>query len=71
LKKVLLRTREERNILHTIKGTKANLIIHILRSNGLLKHFFEGKIKMTGRRKRRRKKLLDGLKGKKKYCKLR
>jgi hypothetical protein len=39
------RVEEERNILHTIKRRKANLIGHILGRNCLLKHAIEGKIK--------------------------
>jgi hypothetical protein len=35
---VLQRVKEERNIVHTIKGRKANLTGHILRENCLLKH---------------------------------
>jgi hypothetical protein len=35
---------EDRNILHTIKGKKANSIGQILRRNCLLKHVIEGKI---------------------------
>jgi hypothetical protein len=57
--------KEDRNILHTIKGRKANWIGHILRRDCLLKHVIEGKIEgrieMTGRRGRRRKQLLDDL----------
>jgi hypothetical protein len=41
---VLLRVKEQRNILHTIKGRKANGIGHILRRNCLLKYVIEGKI---------------------------
>jgi hypothetical protein len=71
---VLHRVKEERNNLHTIKRTKANWIGHILRRNCLLKHVIEGKlegrIEMTGRRGRRRKQLLDDLKEKKRYWKL-
>ena len=71
---VLHRVKEERNILHTIKRRKANWIGHILRRNYLLKHVIEGKlegrIEMTGRRGRRRKQLLDDLKEKKRYWKL-
>jgi hypothetical protein len=63
---VLHRVKEKRNILHTIKRRKANWIGHILRRNCLLRHVIkekiEGTIKVTGRRGRRRKKLLDGLK---------
>jgi hypothetical protein len=51
-----------RNILHTIKRTKAIWIGIILRRNFLLKRFIEGKIEGTGRRGRRRKQLLDDLK---------
>jgi hypothetical protein len=65
---------EERNILHTIKGRKANWIGHILHRNCLLKHVTEGKlegrIEMTGRRGRRSKQLLDDLKEKRRYWKL-
>jgi hypothetical protein len=65
---------EERNIVHTIKRSKANWIGHILRRNCLLKHVIEGKlegrIEMTGRRRRRGKQLLDDIKEKKRYWKL-
>ena len=63
---VLLRVNEQTNILHEIRKRKANLIGHILRRNFLLQRVIEGKIKggieVTGRRGRRRKKLLDHLK---------
>jgi hypothetical protein len=71
---VLHRVKEERNIVHTIKRRQANWIGHILRRNCLLKHVIEGKlegrIEMTGRRGRRRKRLLDDLKEKRRYWKL-
>jgi hypothetical protein len=71
---VLHRVKEESNILHTIKRSKANWIGHILRRNCLLKHGIEGKlegrIEMMGRRGRRRKQLLDNLKEKRRYWKL-
>jgi hypothetical protein len=71
---VLHRVKEERNIVHTIKRRKANRIGHILRRNCLLKHVIEGKlvgrIELTGRRGRRRKQLLDDLKEKRRYWKL-
>jgi hypothetical protein len=73
---VLHRVKEERNrpIVHTIKRRKANWIGHILHRNLLLKHVIEGKlegrIEMTGRRGRRRKQLLDDLKEKRRYRKL-
>jgi hypothetical protein len=71
---VLHRVKKQRNILHTIKRIKANWVGHILRRNCLLKHEIEGKlegrIEMTGRRGRRRKQLLDDLKEKTIYWKL-
>ena len=39
---VLKRVKEERNILHTIKRSKSNCIVDILRTNFLLKHVIEG-----------------------------
>jgi hypothetical protein len=63
---VLYRVKSERIILHTTKRRKSNWIIHILRRNCLVKHIIEGKIggkEVIGRRIRRRKQLLDGLKG--------
>jgi hypothetical protein len=65
---VLLRVKEQRNILHEIRKQKANWIGHILRRNCLLQQVIEGKIQeqieVTGRRRRRRRrrKLLDELK---------
>jgi hypothetical protein len=71
---VLHRVKDERNIVHTIKRRKANWIGHILRRNCLLKLVIEvkleGRIEMTGRRGIRRKQLLDDLKEKRIYCKL-
>jgi hypothetical protein len=71
---VLHRVKEERNILHTIKRRKVNWIGHILRRNCFLKHVIEGKLEgrtaMTGRRGRMRKHLLDDLKEKRRYWKL-
>ena len=63
---VLLRVKEQRNILHEISKRKANWIGHILCRNCLLQRVIEGKIKwrieVTGRRGRRCTKLLDDLK---------
>jgi hypothetical protein len=63
---ILHRVKEEWNILHTIKRRKANWIGHILRRNCLLKYVIEGKLEgraeMMGRRRRRRKQLLNDLK---------
>ena len=68
---VLLRVKEQRNILHEISKRKANWIGHILRRNCLLRRVIEGKIKggieVTGRRGRGRRKLLDGLKERRGY----
>ena len=63
---VLLRVKELRNFLHEISKRKANWIGHILRRNYLLQRVIVGKIQggieVTGRRGRRRRKLLDDLK---------
>ena len=68
---MLLRVNEKINILHEIRKRKANWIGHILRRNCLIKQVIEGKIKgemdVTRRRGRRRKKLLDDLKGRRGY----
>jgi hypothetical protein len=71
---VLLIVKEERNILHEICKRKANWIGHILRRNCLLQRVVDGKIKgeieVTGRRGRRRRKLLDDLKERRGYSHL-
>ena len=71
---VLLRVKEQRNILHEIRKRKANWIGHILRRNCLLQRIIEGKIKggieVTGRRGRKRRKLLDDLKERRGYSQL-
>ena len=71
---VLLRVKEQRNILHEIRKRKANCIGHILRRNCLLQRVIEGKIQggieVTGRRGRRRRKLLDDLKESRGYSHL-
>jgi len=63
-----------RNILHEISKRKANWIGHILRRNCLLQRVNEGKIQgeieVTGRRGRRRRKLLDDLKERRGYSHL-
>jgi len=68
---VLFRVKEQRNILHEIGTRKANSIGHILRRNCLIQRVIEGKIKggieVTGRRGRRRRKLLDDLKERRRY----
>ena len=71
---VLLRVNEQRNILHEIRKREANWIGHILRRNCLLKQVIEGKIKgkmeVARRRGRRRRKLLDDLKDRRGYSRL-
>jgi hypothetical protein len=55
---VLLRVKEQKNILHEISKQQANWIGHILRRNCLLRQVIEGKLKggieVTERRGRRR-----------------
>ena len=71
---VLLRVREQRNILHEIHKRKANWIGHILRRNCLLQRVVEGKIQggieVTERQGRRRRKLLYDLKERRGYSHL-
>jgi len=66
-----LRVKEQKNILHETSKRKANWIGHILRRNCLLQRIIEGKMKggieVTGRRGRRRMKLLDDLKERRGY----
>jgi hypothetical protein len=47
-KDVLLRVKEQRNILHEIRKRKANWVGHILRRNCLLQWVTEGKIQGGG-----------------------
>jgi hypothetical protein len=71
---VLLRVKGQRNILHEISKRKANWIGHILCRNCLLKRVTEGKVKggieVTGRRRRKRSKLLDDFKERRGYSHL-
>jgi len=64
---VLFRVKEQRNILHEIRKLKAEWIGHILHRNYLLQRVIEGKIEVTGRRGRRRRKLLNDLKKRRGY----
>jgi hypothetical protein len=68
---VLLRVKEQRNILHEISKRKANWIGHILRRNCLLQRVIKGRtkgsIEVTGKRGIRRRKLLDDLKERRGY----
>ena len=66
ISEVLPGVREERHFIHTVKKRrKAKWLGHVLYRNCLLKHVIEGKIEegVTGRRGRRRKQLLDDVKG--------
>jgi hypothetical protein len=71
---VLLRVKEQRNILHEIRKRKANWIGHILSRNCLLQRVTEekiqGGIEVTGRQGRRRRKLLNDLKERRGYSHL-
>jgi len=71
---VLLRVKEQRNILHEICKWRANWIGHILHRNCLLQRVTEGKIQgaieVTGRQGRRCTKLLDDLKERRGYSHL-
>jgi hypothetical protein len=53
--------KEEKNILHTVKQRKANLIGHRLRLNCFVRQVIEGKMEEEKRRGRRCKPILDGL----------
>ena len=69
---MLLRVKEQRNILHEISKRKGNWIGHILGRNCLIQRDIEGKIQggleVTGRRGRRRRKLLGDFKERRGYC---
>jgi hypothetical protein len=71
---VLLRVKEQRNVLHEIRKRKTNWIGHILRRNCLLQRVIEGKIQwgidVTGSQGRRHRKLLDDLKERRGYSHL-
>jgi len=66
---ILVITKEKRNILHTIKKGKASWIVRVLHRNFVLVVVITGKVKgrirVTGRRGRRSKQLLDDLERKK------
>jgi hypothetical protein len=63
---VLLRVKEQRNILHEIRKRKTNWVGHILRRKCLLQRVIKGKVKgrieVTGRPGRRSKQLLNDVK---------
>ena len=56
IEELLLRVKEQRNILHEIRKRKANWIGHILRRNCLLRRVIEGKIKGGNRSDRKTRK---------------
>jgi hypothetical protein len=74
MKKCYSRVKQQSYILREISKRKANWIGHILCRNCLLQQAIEGKIKggieVTGRRGRRRMKLLDNLKERRGYSDL-
>jgi hypothetical protein len=59
---VLYRFRGERNIVRKIKRRKGQWLDHILYRNYLLNHVIEGKVGVTGRRRRKRQQLLYDVK---------
>jgi hypothetical protein len=63
--------KEEGNSLQTMKRRKANWIGHMMQRNCLIKQIIEEKIQVMGSRGRRHKQLLDDLKEKSRYFKLR
>jgi hypothetical protein len=71
---VLLRVKEQRNILHEIRKRKVKWIGHILRRNCLLQRVIEGKlqggIEVTETQGRRRRKLFYDLKERRGYSHL-
>jgi hypothetical protein len=69
---VLLRVKEQRNILH-VNGRRTGLVTFYVETafhNWLLKERYKGGIEVTGRRERRRRKLLDYLKERRGYSHL-
>jgi len=69
-KKVLHRSEEERSILHAVRRREADWIGCMLCGNWVLKYVTEGKTDVMGRWARRWKQLLDVLKEKRGYWKL-
>jgi len=67
---VLLRVKEQRNILHEIRKRKANWIGHILLKNCILQRVIERKIKGGIEVRGRCRKLLDDLKERRRYSHL-
>jgi hypothetical protein len=74
IEEVLLRVKEQRNILPEVSKQRSNWIGHLLHRNCPLRQVIEGNIKggieVTGRRGRRCRKLLDDLKEGRRYSDL-
>ena len=66
----ITRVKEDSNLHCTVKWRKANWIGHILHRNCPLEHIIEGNIEEMVRQWRRHKQLLDDLKEKRGYWKL-
>jgi len=64
---VLRMVEEERTLITTIRRRQKTWIGHILRGNGLLKDIMEGKFEGRRPRGRKRKSMLDDLKGGRTY----
>jgi hypothetical protein len=67
---VVHRLKEERYILHAMKGRKFNWIVYIFRGNCLLERVTEGKIERKEIKGRRHKHLIEDFKDKIGYWKL-
>ena len=67
---VLQEVDEERKLLNVIKERQKNWIGHVLRGESLLKEVIEGRYQGTRARGRRRKAMLDDLKGNRSYGEL-
>ena len=67
---VLHKSEEERSILCAVRRRKGNWIGRLFYGNCLLKHVTEGKTGVMGKQARRHKQLLDVLKEKRGYWKL-
>ena len=64
---VLRMVGEERHLIKVIKTRQRNWLGHILRGEGLLKEVIEGRFKGSRQRGRKRKSMLEDLKGGKSY----
>ena len=67
---VLQRVGEERRLMKIVEERKKNWVGHFMRHEGILKRAVEGMVEGAVRRGRKRKKLLDELKGKEGYREL-